>query len=149
MPFAAKVLWPVWAATRGEPAMECKMTKNSMKKSELPNPPAVMKKKCKAQKKLPVQEVTPETPSGNFWTMRIEPGAPAVLGQNIWAGTMVMKNYGPGAIVVDSGYGFGNPHVELLPGCVRVIATDNNVEVATIDNSALLEFEYLPKVRLK
>jgi hypothetical protein len=119
------------------------MTKNSRKKSELPNPPAVIKKKCK-------EEVTPETLSKNFWTMRIEPGAPAVLGQNIWAGTMVMKNYGPGAIVVDSGYGFGNPHVELLPGCVRVIATDNNVEVATIDqNSALLEFEYLPKVRLK
>ena len=108
-----------------------------------------MKKKCKMQSKLPIQEATSEIPSGNFWTMRIEPGAPTVLGREIWPGTMVIKNHGPGTIVVDTDYG-ESARVELLPGQVRVTAIHNKVEVATIDeNSALLEFEYMPKIRLK
>jgi hypothetical protein len=103
------------------------------------------------QSKLPIHEATPEIPSGTFWTMRIEPGAPTVLGKEIWPGTMVMKNHGPGTIVVDPGNVYGSrQHVELLPGWVRVMMTNNKVEVATIDeNSALLEFEYMPKIRLK
>src|SRR5471030_11242 len=110
-----------------------------------------MKKKNKVQTKLPIYEATPEIPSENFWTMRIEPGAPTVLGKDIWPGTMVIKNHGPGTIVVDTGYGFGeSQHVKLLPGLVRVVATHNKVDIATIDeNSALLEFEYMPKIRLK
>jgi hypothetical protein len=110
-----------------------------------------MKKKVKVHSKLPIHEATPETPSGKFWTMRIEPGAPTILGKEIWPGTMVMKNHGPGTIVVDTGYGYcENQHVKLLPGQVRVIATHEKVDVATIDeNSALLEFEFNPKIRVK
>jgi|PersoiStandDraft_1058852.scaffolds.fasta_scaffold26059_2 hypothetical protein len=110
-----------------------------------------MKYKIKVKNKLPVQEAKTEIPSGKFWTMRIEPGAPTVLGGGISPGTMVMKNHGPGTIVVDAGYDYDDSqHVELLPGLVRVITTHNKVEVATIDeNSALLEFEYMPKIWLK
>jgi hypothetical protein len=100
------------------------------------------------QSKLPGCEATSEIPSGKFWTMRIEPGAPTVLGEKILPGIMVVKNHGPGTIVVDTGYDYEN--VKLLPGWVRVIMTDNKVEAKTIDeNSALLEFEYMPKIRLR
>ena len=109
-----------------------------------------MKKKTKVENTLPIQESTPQIPSGNFWTMRIEPGKPSVLGKDLWPATMVLKNYGPAKIAIDTGYGFGENQLELLPGSVRVFATHNKVEVATIDaNSALLEFEYMPKIRLK
>ena len=61
---------------------------------------------------------------------------------------MVMKNHGPGTIVVNTGYDYDN--VKLLPGRVQVIATYNKVKAMTLDeNSALLEFEYMPKIRLK
>ncbi|MGB9043021.1 MAG: hypothetical protein WCC81_11195 [Pseudolabrys sp.] len=103
----------------------------------------------KVKKKLTVQEAKPEIPSGNFWTMRIEPKARIVLGKDIWPGIMVMKNHGPGAIVVDTGYDFGDSHIELSPGLVRLIPIYKKVDVATIDDSALLEFEYVPKIRLK
>ena len=100
------------------------------------------------QSKLPIQEATSETPSGNFWTTRIEPGAPTVLGQNMVPGAMVVKNHGPGTIVVDTGYSYEN--VQLLPGWARVIGTNYKVEAKALDeSSALLEFEYLPKFRLK
>jgi hypothetical protein len=101
-------------------------------------------------KKLPFQTATPEIPNVNFWTMHIEPGKPTVLGQDLWPATMVVINHGPGTIVADTGYRFGETqNVKLLPGQVRVMATHNKVEVVTIDESALLEFEYLPKLRLK
>jgi hypothetical protein len=107
-----------------------------------------MKNKTKLQSKFPIHEATHEAPSGKFWTMRIEPGEPAVIGEKICQGIMVMKNHGPGTIVVDTGHGYEN--VKLLPGRVQVIATYNKVEVMTIDaSSALLEFEYVPKFRLK
>ena len=103
-----------------------------------------MKNKVKVQSKLPIQEATSKIPSGKFWTMRIEPGAPTVLGERILPGIMVVKNHGPGTIVVDTGYNYEN--VKLLPGRVQVIGTYNKVEAMTIDeNSALLEFEYMPK----
>jgi len=109
-----------------------------------------MKTKIKDKRKPPIHEATPEIPNGKFWTMRIEPGAPTVLGKEMLPGTMVIKNHGPATIVVDTGYGFGSQHVELLPGWLRVITTNNKVEVATIDeNPARLEFEYMPKIRLK
>ena len=80
--------------------------------------------------------------------MHIEPGAPTIIGENIVPGAMVVKNHGPGTIVVDTGYSYEN--VKLLPGRVRVIRTYMKVEAMTIDeNSALLEFEYMPKFRLK
>ena len=61
---------------------------------------------------------------------------------------MVVKNHGPGTIVVDTGYSFEN--AKLLPGRVRVIRTYMKVEAKTIDeSSALLEFEYMPKFGLK
>ena len=63
-------------------------------------------------------------------------------------GTMVVKNHGPGTIVVDTGYDYDN--VKLLPGQVRVIATYKKVEAMTLDeDSAVLEFEYMPKIRTK
>jgi hypothetical protein len=109
-----------------------------------------MNKKTKVQKKPLIQEATPEIPSGRFWMTRIEPGVPTVLGKDIWPGSMIVKNHGPGTIVVESGYDFGERHIELLPGALRVIATYKKVDVATIDeNSALLEFEYMADIRLK
>jgi hypothetical protein len=107
-----------------------------------------MKKNVKVKSKLPIHEATPETPSGKFWTMCIESGVPAVIGENIWQGIMIMKNHGPGTIIVDTGRAYEN--VKLLPGRVQVIATYNMVEAMTIDERpALLEFEYMPKMRLK
>lgn len=107
-----------------------------------------MSKKPKIQSKLSTNEKNQEIPSGKFWTTRIGSGAPTVLGENIVPGTMVVKNHGPGTIVVDTGYSYEN--VQLLPGRVRVIRTNMKVEAMALDeNSALLEFEYMPKFRLK
>ena len=40
-----------------------------------------------------------------FWTVRIEPGEPQVLGgKHLPAGVMVMDNRGPGAIHVNTNY---------------------------------------------
>ena len=102
------------------------------------------KKKLKVQSKLPIHEPSSEIPSGTFWTTRIEPGVPTVLGKNTWQGAMVMKNYGPGKILVDTGI----VHMELLPGSARVMRTHTDVEVKIIDEkSALLEFEYMPNLK--
>jgi hypothetical protein len=109
-----------------------------------------IKYKTKVQNKLPVREATPEIPRGTFWTMLIPPGAPTVVGNEIWPGIMVMKNHGPGTIVVETGYDYGDSkrHIELLPGLVRVIPTYRKVAVGTIDdNSTLLEFDYMPKIK--
>ena len=107
-----------------------------------------MKQTTKLQSKLSTHEATQKTPSGKFWTIRIESGVPTIIGEQIWPAIMVMKNHGPGTIVVDTGRSYEN--VKLLPGRVQVIATHNNVEAMTIDeNSALREFEFIPKARLK
>jgi hypothetical protein len=107
-----------------------------------------MKSNAKIQCKPLVREATPEIPNVNFWTMRIEPGGPTVIGENISPGIMVFKNHGPGSIVVDTGHNYDN--VKLLPGRVKVIATYKKVEAKTIDKTpALLEFEYMPKFWLK
>ena len=109
-----------------------------------------MNKKNKVKKKPLVQEAPPEIPRGRFWMTRIEPGVTTVLGKDIWPGSMIVKNHGPGTIRVESGYDFGDSKLELLPGALRVIATYKKVDVATIDqNSALLEFEFMPNLRLK
>jgi hypothetical protein len=95
----------------------------------------------KLQPELRDQEAPSATRDRRFWTTRIEPGAPTVLGENIFFGTMVMQNHGPGTIVVNTG---SRDPVELLPGRVRVMTTREKVDVATIDKkSALLEFEFM------
>jgi hypothetical protein len=95
----------------------------------------------KLQSELRDQEASSATRDRRFWTTRIEPGAPTVLGENMFFGTMVMQNHGPGTIVVDTSY---RDPVELLPGRVRVMTTHGKVDVATIDQkSALLEFEFM------
>ena len=99
----------------------------------------------KLQPELRDQEASSATRDRRFWTTRIEPGAPTVLGENIISGTMVMQNHGPGTIVVNTN--FLDP-VELLPGRVRVMTIHGKVDVATIDQkSALLEFEFMHRLK--
>ena len=104
-----------------------------------------MSKKIEKRKLLADQEAPSATRDRKFWTMRIEPGASTVLGQNIGPGTMVMQNHGPGTIVVDTG---SSDRVKLLPGWVRVMTTHNKIDVAIIDEkSALIEFEFMHRLK--
>lgn len=86
------------------------------------------------------------SPGRSFWTVRVEPGGPLVLGKNLYPGTVIMKNHGPGAIMVDTGY--VNDEPRLQPDQVRVMATRDKIQIATTDGkSALLEFEFMPAPR--
>jgi hypothetical protein len=103
-----------------------------------------MKMKTKVTKKvrteIPDREAT--LVDRKFWTTLIPPDAPIVLGKNLYLGTMVMQNHGPGSIMVDTGY--VDDDVKLQPGQVRVMSTRQKIQVATTDGKpALLEFEFM------
>jgi hypothetical protein len=103
-----------------------------------------MKMKTKVTKKvrteIPDREAT--LVDRKFWTTLIPPGGPIVLGKNLYLGTMVMQNHGPGSIMVDTGY--VDDDVKLQPGQVRVMSTRQKIQVATTDGKrALLEFEFM------
>ena len=94
----------------------------------------------KSRTEVPDQKIPLPTPNRKFWTMRVEPGKPTILGDNLGPGMMVVQNHGPGTIHFQRGY--GDP-VKLRPGRVRIIATHNKIEVVSSDKkAALLEFEF-------
>jgi hypothetical protein len=103
-----------------------------------------MKMKTKVTKKVRTESPDREATlvDRKFWTTLIPPGAPIVLGKNLYLGTMVMQNHGPGSIMVDTGY--VDDDVKLQPGQVRVMSTRQKIQVATTDGKpALLEFEFM------
>lgn len=77
-----------------------------------------------------------------FWTVRIEPGEPQSLGKYLPAGVLVMRNLGPGAIHVNTGY--TKVEAILPPGATDLMIVRGHIGLAIIDgNPAVLEFEYL------
>jgi hypothetical protein len=81
-----------------------------------------------------------------FWTVLIQPGGPVVLGEHLYLGTMVMKNHGPGSLMVYTNY--APMDVTLHAGDVRVMPTRHKIQVATASGKpALLEFEYMHAVK--
>jgi len=62
---------------------------------------------------------------------------------NIFPGTLILQNQGPGTIIVDNGY---LEDIKLQPGQVRVIKIRNKIQFGLIDGTspAVLLFEFIP-----
>jgi hypothetical protein len=98
----------------------------------------------KAQIEIPDREAA--LIDRRFWTVRIEPGTVTDLAKYITAGTMIMKNHGPDPVMVDTGYAADD--VRLRPGQVQIMATRNQIRVATTGAlPALVEFEFIPGLK--
>jgi hypothetical protein len=98
----------------------------------------------KAQTEIPDQEAA--LVDRRFWTVRIMPGGPVVLGEHLHPGTIVMKNHGPGSIMVYTDY--ASIDVVLHSGEVRLLPTRRKIQVATTEGKpALVEFEYMLAVK--
>jgi hypothetical protein len=77
-----------------------------------------------------------------LWSVRVLPDAPFLLGLNIFPGTLILQNQGPGTIMVDNGY---TEEIKLQPSQVRVIKIRNKIEFGMIQGtSAELLFEFIP-----
>jgi hypothetical protein len=78
-----------------------------------------------------------------FWTVLLEPGEPKVLGgKRLPAGVLVMRNRGPGAVHVITGY--TNVELILPPGATDLMIVRGHIGLAIIDGKpAVLEFEFL------
>ena len=102
----------------------------------------------KPKAKLASHDAAPETPnpSGNFWTVRIEPGTFTDLAQYITAGTLIMKNLGPESVMIDTGYAADD--VRLRPGQAQIMATRNHIRIGTTGAlPALVEFDFMPALK--
>ena len=90
---------------------------------------------------IPVREA--ELLSHGVWTVRVLAAELKVLGEYITSGTMVLKNYGPGKMLVNNGR--QNEGIELESGDTRIIYVYQHVSVYTTgEKSALVAFEYIP-----
>jgi hypothetical protein len=99
--------------------------------------------KKKAQIEIPDREAA--LVDSRFRTVRVQPGPPTVLGSYIVSGTMVLKNHGPGTIMIKNGR---REDIVVEPGAPRIIYVYQHVEVFTTDEkSALVEFEYIPGLK--
>jgi hypothetical protein len=93
---------------------------------------------------IPVREA--ELLNHRFWTVRVQASEQKVLGKFIASGTMVLKNYGPGKILIDNGSLNGG--LALESGDTRIIYVYRHVSVhATGEKSVLVEFEYIPGLK--
>jgi hypothetical protein len=103
---------------------------------------STMKKTTKKlQLEIPLQEA--ELLNHRFWTVRVPASELKVLGEYITSGTMVLKNYGPGKILINNGR--QTEGLELEPGETRIIYVHQHVSVYTTgEKSALVVFEYIP-----
>ena len=98
----------------------------------------------KLQPEIPVQEA--EFLNHRFWTVRVQASEQKVLGEFITSGTMVLKNYGPGKILIDNGR--QNEGIALESGDTRIIYVYQHVSVySTGKKSALVAFEYIPGLK--
>ncbi len=108
-----------------------------------------MKKKTKTKKEVLCELADREAVASvdpKFWTVLIQPGGPVVLGDHLYLGTIVMKNHGPGSLMVYTNY--ASMDVTLHAGDVRVMPTRHKIQVATASGKpALLEFEYMHAVK--
>jgi len=94
----------------------------------------------KMQTQIPDREAT--LVDRKFWTVRIEPGEPKVLGKHLPAGVLVMHNRGPGAIHVNTGY--TSVDAILAPGGTDLMVVRDNIGLAILDQKpAVLEFEFM------
>lgn len=101
------------------------------------------KPKKKAQIEIPDREAA--LVDSRFWTVRVQPGPPTVLGHYIVSGTMVLKNHGPGTIMINNGR---REDIVVEPDLSRIITVVEHVEVFTIDEkTALVEFEFIPGLK--
>ena len=104
-----------------------------------------MSNRKKVPGKLPARDAALETPSGKFWTLRLEPMEFYVVADNIAMSQMVIKNLGPGIVGVYAGYG---DQKDLAPGKLRVTAAYAKITVESIEEkSALLEMQFFPPSR--
>ena len=89
------------------------------------------------------KKIETEIPDRKFWTVRIEPGEPQVLGgKHLPAGVLVMHNRGPGAIHVNTNY--TDVEAILAAGATDLMNVRGHIGLAIIDGKpAVLEFEYL------
>jgi hypothetical protein len=98
----------------------------------------------KLQPEIPVEEA--ELLNHRFWTVRVPPDTLKVLGEYITSGTMVLKNFGPGKILINNGRqteGLG-----LERGETRIIYVYQEVALFTTgEKSALVVFEYIPGLK--
>jgi hypothetical protein len=99
------------------------------------------KRKKQMQTEIPVQEA--ELLNHRFWTVRVPASELKVLGEYITSGTMVLKNFGPGKILINNGR--QTEGLELESDDTRIIYVHQHVSVYTTgEKSALVVFEYIP-----
>lgn len=101
-----------------------------------------MKTKTKSLKKR--SEATARA-ARKFRTMRVEANERIKIAENINSCLMLVKNHGPGEVIIKTGY--HNP-VELPSGQLRLVRTIDWICIEGKDkNSALLEFEFMPTAK--
>ncbi len=85
----------------------------------------------------------PEGPSGNFWTMRIEPKGVALLSETVGRCYFVIKNWASHPVRLVAQYG---DLMDLRPGAVRATYACGIIRVENRDeeSSAEIEFQFLP-----
>jgi len=98
----------------------------------------------KNKRKAPTNhETAPESPSGRFWTLSIEPAQTAYIADNVWL-YVVIQNRGLGMIGVSIRR--DGDLMKILPGGLRAMPVSNALSVENMSNKpALVKIEFLPR----
>jgi hypothetical protein len=84
----------------------------------------------------------PDKPNGRHWTQWIEPKGDALLSQMLGPIYFVIKNRGPGPVMLMAQQG---DLMDLSPGAVRATYAHGTITVENRgEKRALIEFEFLP-----
>jgi hypothetical protein len=104
------------------------------------------KTKLAAAKKSQNRRPTCEpTCARNFWALRLEPMERLLLASTLCPGVMIMRNHGPGEIMVDT---YGTPQLTLPAGRLRLVRTFEYLEVESVDEKwARVEFDFMPTAK--
>src|SRR5271155_4896441 len=88
----------------------------------------------------------PGSPSGRFWTQRIEPKGAALISETLMPCHFVIKNHGSHTIKLVAHHG---DLMDLAPGAVRATYSHGIIRVENRDekSAVLIEFDFLPVYR--
>jgi hypothetical protein len=80
-----------------------------------------------------------------FWSCRIAPSERLCLSEGIYRGVLVIKNMGPGTIVVESTY---SRSTNIKAHEIRLISVAGSVHIETSeDGASSIAFEYVPTLK--
>ncbi len=96
-----------------------------------------MKSRKKIQKRS-----NQEKPKGGFWTFYVKGRQRLQIGRFHWPSMVVMKNYGPAKIAVETTISESD---KLSPGELRTFYVGDKLEVVSLSSKgAVVEFQLLP-----